>query len=104
VSAVPADASSVLARVAADTLGAQARLDELAREGADRWDDTGIPPWAGAISGLRAELETRLGAAARTRAGAPSRLLLLGDAPRPARIALTLALRPTERSHDAGDD
>ena len=101
---MPADAASVLARLAADTLGAQAGLDDLAREGADGWDDTGIPPWAGAISGLRVELATRVGGAPRARAGAPSRLLLLGDGARPARIALTLALRPSERSHDAGDD
>jgi hypothetical protein len=105
VSATPADAAHVLTRLAAATLASQASLDHLAATAAQRWDDTGIPPWAGAYASVRAGLETRLGVAPRRRAAAPSRLLMLGAGTNPAQIRLAVSLRPYERSPaDARDD
>jgi len=98
MSAEHPDTASVLAEVARAAVAAQESLDERAATSAAGWDDTGIPPWAGAYAGVRAEVETKLGVAPRSAAGAPSRLLLLDDGGPPARIAFSVVLRPPERS------
>ena len=92
------DAGAVLAEVARAAVAAQSALDERARAAAAQWDQSGIPPWAGAFAGRRADLETRLGVAPRSAASEPSRLLLLGAGRCPARVGFRIALRPTERS------
>ena len=99
MSAAPADATAILTDVAAAAVAAQAALDDVAKAGAERWNDTGMPPWSGAYSGVRISLETRAGVTARTRPGAPCRLLLLGSGRRPARIAVALSIRPHETRH-----
>jgi hypothetical protein len=93
-----ADAGSVLAEAARAAVAAQVRLDEHAKACAERWDYTGIPPWAGAYAGLHAEVDTCMSVAPRSEAGVPSRLLLLGAGRHPSRIGFSIALRPSPRS------
>ncbi|MGZ8649344.1 MAG: hypothetical protein ACXW08_12075 [Solirubrobacteraceae bacterium] len=93
-----ADAASVLAEVARAAVAAQTGLDSLAEAGARRWDDTGIPPWAGAYAGLRGAVETRVGVEPRSRAGQPSRLLLLGAGRNRSLVGFSVSLRPSGRS------
>jgi hypothetical protein len=94
VSAAPAvDTTAVLVAVARATRTAQAELDAYAAAGAESWDDTGIPPWSGALASVRTALSARVGVSARTRAGAPSRLLMLSSGGVPIRIGIALSLR-----------
>jgi hypothetical protein len=98
MSTVPADARAVLVRLAAAAVEAQGDLDDLATAAAERWDDTGIPPWVGAYAGLRAGVQTEIGITPRTRAGMPSRLLMLGRDARPGRITIAIALQASDRT------
>jgi hypothetical protein len=92
------DAVAVLTDLARAAVAAQTDLDARAEAAAQQWDQTGIPPWAGAYAGVRAAVETGVGVVPRSRAGTPSRLLLLGDSGTPAVIAFAFTLRPPERS------
>lgn len=98
------DAGAVLGRVASAAVSAQAGLDHRAKVAAARWDDTGIPPWAGAYADLRADLRCGVSVAPRTAACEPSRLLMVGDRRLPARFDVAIALRHTERPSDARED
>jgi hypothetical protein len=86
------DLAVVLRRLARDAVAAQDALDELARTGAERWDDTGIPPWSGAYARLRADLRTGVGIKPGTGVGPAGPGLLVSSRRAAGRIAVSFAL------------